>query len=194
MEEAPTQTERSEMDSVMEIYEPFLSDGFVSLNSDYAQSTPIKILRDTGASLPFSEKPSSGTSVLIQGAECGFVNVPLHNIYLSSNLVTGLVAVGIQPSLPFKGVHLLLGNDLAGDMFVVNPLLTIMPCIDQPPDPSEQEIPDLYPSCAVTRAMAKKAKQNDGEIDLTDTFLGQSFKQEVIHSFTQPVWQADRLK
>ena len=36
-----------ETDSVMEIYEPFLSDGFVSLNSDSAQSTPIAILRDT---------------------------------------------------------------------------------------------------------------------------------------------------
>ena len=120
-EEDPIQTERPETDTVMEIYEPFLSDGFVSLSSDYAQSTPIKILRDTGASqsliladtLPFSEKTSSGTSVLIQGVECGFVNVPLHNIYLSSDLVTGLVAVGIRPSLPFKGVHLLLGNYLA---------------------------------------------------------------------------------
>ena len=69
-------------------------DGFVSLNSDFAQSTPITILRDTGASqsliladtLPFSEKTSSGTSVLIQGVECGFANVPLHNIYLSSDL------------------------------------------------------------------------------------------------------------
>ena len=83
-----------ETDSVMEIYEPFLSDAFVSLNSDSAQSTPIKILRDTGASqsliladtLPFSEKTFSGTSVLIQGVECGFVIVPLHNIYLSSDL------------------------------------------------------------------------------------------------------------
>ena len=150
-EEDPIQTERPETDSVMEIYEPFLSDGFVSQNSDYAQSTPIKILRDTGASqsliladtLPFSEKTSSGTNVLIQGVECGFVNVPLHNIYLSSDLVTGLVAVGIRPSLPFKGVHLLLGNDLAGDKVVVNPLLTTIPCLDQPPDPIEQEIPDL---------------------------------------------------
>ena len=191
-EEDPIQAERPETDSVMEIYEPFLSDGFVSLNSDYAQSTPIKILRDTGASqsliladtLPFSEKTSSGTSVLIQGVECGFVNVPLHNIYLSSDLVTGLVAVGIRPSLPFKGVHLLLGNDLAGDKVVVNPLLTNIPCIDQPPDPIEQEIPDLYPSCAVTRAMAKKAKQNDGDIDLTDTFLGQSFKHEITNSLS----------
>ena len=176
----------------MEFYEPFLSDGFVSLNSDYAKSTPIKILRDTGASqsliltdtLPFSEKTSTGTSVLIQGVERGFVNVSLHNIYLSSDLVTGLVAVGIRPSLLFIGVHLLLGNDLAGDKVVVNPLLINIPCIDQPPDPIEQEIPDLYPSCAVTRAMAKKAKQNDGDVDLTDTFLGQSFKHQIINSLS----------
>ena len=73
----PVQAKEPETDCVMEIYEPFLSDGFVSLNSDFAQSTPITILRDTGASqsliladtLPFSEKTSSGTSVLIQGVE-----------------------------------------------------------------------------------------------------------------------------
>ena len=49
--------------------------GFVSLSGDNCPPTPIKILRDTGASqsliladiLPFSEKTSSGTSVLIQG-------------------------------------------------------------------------------------------------------------------------------
>ena len=94
------------------------------------------------------------------------------------------MTVGIRPSLPFKGVHLLLGYDLAGDKVVVNPVLTTMPCIDQPTDPIEQEIPGLYPSCAVTRAMAKKTKQNDGEIDLTDTFLGQSFKHEIINSLS----------
>ena len=70
----------------------------------------------------------------------------------------------IRPSLPFKGVNLLLGNDLAGDKVVVNPLLTNIPCIDQPPDPIEQEIPGLYPSFAVTRPMARKAKQKNGDI------------------------------
>ena len=77
-DENPILAKTSETDAVMEIYEPFLSDGSVSLNTDFAQSTPIKILRDTGASqsliladtLPFSEKTSSGTSVLIQGVEC----------------------------------------------------------------------------------------------------------------------------
>ena len=155
----------SETDSVMEIYEPFLSDGFVSLNSDFAQSTTITILRDTGASqsrifadtMPFSEKTSSETSVFIQGVECGFVNLPLHNIYLSSDLVNGPLAVGIRQTLFFKGVHLLLGNGLVGVNIVVNPLVIDTPCMDLSSDPIKQELPDLYPSCAITRAMAKKA-------------------------------------
>ena len=184
-----------ETDSVMEIYEPFISDSFVSLNSDFAQSAPITILRDTGASqsriladtLPFSEKTSSGTSVLIQGVECGFVNVPLHNIYLSSDLVNGPVAVSIRQTLPFKGVHVLLGHDLAGDKVVVKPLVTDTPCMDQSPDPIEQELPDLYPSCAVTRAMAKKAMltENQSDVDLTDSFIGQSFKNEITKSLSR---------
>ena len=199
----PVQAKVPETDSVMEIYEPFLSDGFVSLTSDFAQSAPITILRDTGASqsliladtLPFSEKTSSGTSVLIQGVECGFVNAPLHNIYLSSDLVKGPVAVGIRQTLPFKGVHLLLGNDLAGDRVVVNPLVTGTPCLDQSPDPIEQELPDLYPSCAVTRAMAKKAMltENQSDVDLTDSFIGQSFKNEITKSLSHnlPELQTD---
>ena len=177
-------------DSTMEIFEPFMLNGFVSLSGDNCPPTPIKILRDTGASqsliladiLPFSEKTSSGTSILIQGVECGTVNIPLHHVNLSSDLVTGPVVIGIKPSLPFKGVHLLLGNDLAGDKVVVNPLVTDTPNIGQTDDPIEQEIPDLYPSCAVTRAMAKNAilKDSNFDIDLTDTFFGQYFNNEII--------------
>ena len=176
-------------DSTMEIFEPFMLNGFVSLSGDNCPPTPIKILRDTGASqsliladiLPFSKKTSSGTSVLIQGVECGTVNIPLHHVNLSSDLVTGPVVIGIKPSLPFKGVHLLLGNDLAGDKVVVNPLVTDTPNIGQTDDPIEQEIPDLYPSCAVTRAMAKKAilKNSNSDIDLTDAFIGQYFNNEI---------------
>ena len=133
------------------------------------------------------QRPRQGGRVIPgQGVEYGFINVPLHNIYLSSALVTGLVAVGIRPSLPFKGVHLLLSNDLAGDKVVVEPLLTTPPCVDEPPDPIEQETPDLYPSCAVTRAMAKKANQNNGmqDINLADTLIGQSFNDEILNSLS----------
>ena len=82
-------------------------------------------------------------------------------------MVTGLLVIGITPSLPFKGVHLLLGKDLAGDKVVVDPLVTDTPNIGQTDDPIEQEIPDLYPSCAVTRAMAKKAILKNSDIDLS---------------------------
>ena len=180
---------KPKFDSTVEIFEPFMLNGFVSLSGDNCPPTPIKILRDTGASqsliladkLPFSEKTSYGTSVLIQGVECGTVNIPLHHVNLSSDLVTGLVVIGIKPSLPFKGVHLLLGNDLAGDKVVVNPLVTDKPNIGQTDDPIEQEIPDLYPSSAVTRAMAKRAilKNSNSDIDLTDTFIGQYFNNEI---------------
>ena len=188
----------------MEIYEPFLSDGFVSLNSDFAQSAPIIILRDNGASqspisadtLPFSEKASSGTSVLIQGVECGFVNRLLHNIDLSSDLVNGPVAVGIRQTLPFKGVHLLLCDDLAGDKVVVNPLVTGTPCMDQSSDPFEQKLPDIYPSCAVTRVMAKKAMltENQSDVDLTDSFIGQSFENEITKSLSHSLPEYKGLK
>ena len=145
--------------------------------------------------LPFSEKTSSGTSVLIQGVECGFVNVPLHNIYLSSDLVNGPVAFGIRQTLPFKGVHLLLGNDLAGDKVVVNPLVTDTPCKDKSPGPIEQELPDLYPSRAATTTMAKKAMltENQSDVDLTVFFIGQSFKNEITKSLSHnlPEHQTD---
>ena len=64
---------------------------------------------------------------------------------------------------------------------MVNPLVTDTPNIGQTDDPIEQEIPDLYPSCAVTRAMAKKAilKNSNSDIDLTDTFIGQYFNNEI---------------
>ena len=109
--------------------------------------------------------------------------VPHHNIYLSSDLVKGPVAVGIRQTLPFKGVHLLLGNDLAGDKVVVNPLVADTPCMDQSPDPIKQELPDLYPSCADTRAIAIMT-ENQSDIDLTDSFIGQSFKNKITKSLS----------
>ena len=90
--------------------------------------------------------------------------------------MTDLVAVGILPSFAVKGLYLLLGNDLARDKVVVNPLLTNVPCINQPLDPIERETPGFYASFAITITMSKKAKQNDGDID---SFLGQSFKKTV---------------
>ena len=44
----------------------------------------------------------------------GHLNVPLHNVVLSSVLVSGEVVLGVCPEFPIDGVSLIFGNDLAG--------------------------------------------------------------------------------
>ena len=69
---------------------------------------------------------------------------------------------------------------------MVDPLWTSTPFVDLPPDPIEQEISYLYPSCAVTRALAKKANQYNGmqDINLAETLIGQSFNDEISNSLS----------
>ncbi|VDI50321.1 Hypothetical predicted protein [Mytilus galloprovincialis] len=107
-----SQAFKSSFCDYMEEYKPFMSDGFISIVDDTTLQ-PIKILRDTGASqslllegvLPLSEKTSVGASVLLQGVELGCIDVPLHRIYLKSDLITGPVIVGVRPNLPLRVLH-----------------------------------------------------------------------------------------
>ncbi|KAJ8041401.1 hypothetical protein HOLleu_12209 [Holothuria leucospilota] len=157
-------------DKIKEEYLPFVSEGFISLDGNSAHPpVKIKILRDTGATqsllldgvLPLSDPTSTGANVLIQGVECGFISVPLHKINLKSDLVSGSVIVGVRPTLPVKGVSLLLGNDLAGGKVVANAILTDKPCDYNNTEQLEKEFPNLFPACAVTRAMSQKLAVDD---------------------------------
>ena len=95
-------------------------------------------------------------------------------------MVSGEVQIGIIDSLPFEGIHLILGNGLAGSKVRVVPVLSDKPVIHQKPDPIEDDIPNLYPSCAVTRAMSKRkqfdVEDADNSSDLSDTFLPKLFE------------------
>ncbi|KAJ8051189.1 hypothetical protein HOLleu_04659 [Holothuria leucospilota] len=157
-------------DKIKEEYLPFVSEGFISLDGNSAHPpVKIKILRDTGATqlllldgvLPLSDSTPTGANVLIQGVECGFISVPLHKINLKSDLVSGSVIVGVRPTLPVKGVSLLLGNDLAGGKVVANAILTDKPCDYNNTEQLEKEFPNLFPACAVTRAMSQKLAMDD---------------------------------
>ena len=127
-----------------------------------AGKSPIRILQDTGATqtlildsvLLFSSKSSNGNSILLRGIELGTVRVPLHQVELSSEIASGSVVVGVRPSLPVQGIDLILGNDIAGGKVEANP------CVCDVPDSSRsdvnEDIPGLFPACAITRAMANK--------------------------------------
>ena len=81
----------------------------------------IKILRDTGSVesfilqsvLPFSPASDTGQSVLVCGINLNVLSVPLHRVYIDSDLVQGEVAVGVRPALPLPGTAMILGNRLA---------------------------------------------------------------------------------
>ena len=93
-------------------YNPFVFKGYISLTEN-GDKVPVKILRDTGATqsllvegvLPLSDSTDTGTSVQIQGIELGVMSVPLHVVYLSSDLITGTVTMGTRPTLPINEYH-----------------------------------------------------------------------------------------
>ena len=151
--------------TVPQEYKPFLSCGYVYLPQSNVEK-PVMILRDTGdnqsllleATLPLSEETSTGVNVLIQGVEVEPISVPLHRVKLQSDLVSGVVTVGIRPSLPVKGVDLILSNDLAGGKVSADPCVTNIPLCH---DKAVSEDTRIYPGCAITRAMARGNKQKD---------------------------------
>ena len=64
---------------------------------------------------------------------------------------------------------------------MVNQHVIDIPCIDQAPESIEKVLPDLYPTYAVTRAMANKAvlNENQSDVDLYDSFTGQSLTNDI---------------
>ena len=79
------------------------------------------MLRDSDATqilildcvLPFLNGSFTGNSVLLQGIELGTVQVTLHNLELSSEIVSSSVVVGLRPYLPVPRVSPILGYDIA---------------------------------------------------------------------------------
>ncbi len=156
------------------MYQPFLFTGTVSLSSE-SEERQIRILRDTGAShsfilremLPFSTESYTDTDVVVRGFGMGCVNVPLHHVFLKSDLVTGLVTLGVCLQLPVDGVDLILGNDLAGGQVFPRPLVVHEPSTTAISE-LDTQFASVFPVCAVTRAQSQKVED---VFDLSDTVL-----------------------
>ena len=151
-------------------FSPFISDGSVSLGAD-GEKVPIKILRDTGSVesfilqsvLPFSPASDTGQSVLVRGINLNVLSVPLHRVYIDSDLVQGEVAVGVRPALPLQGTAMILGNGLAKSRVWAN----APPSVDKSNLGSlfeGCETPCVHPVAAVTRSASRAAaKTGDGD-------------------------------
>ena len=165
-----------ESENVREDFEPSVLEGSVSLDSDKIDPKPIKIMRDTccaqsmilEGSLPFSEVSATGENVLIQGIGMDIISVPLHRVNLKSDLISGTVIVAVRPKLPVKGVSMLLGNDLAGGEVLPQPIVTRDPCTEAD---SDDESSVVFPACAVTSSMTRKAMLEANSEDKVDDLI-----------------------
>lgn len=103
----------------------------------------------------------------------GYTEVPLHRIYLDSNLVSGDVVVGVCAMLPVPGVTFILGNDLAGGNVWEKSDGDVPPIVVSTVEElsGSSDCLDLYPACAVTRAMTKRGMTDETENILSNTFL-----------------------
>ncbi|XP_059801545.1 uncharacterized protein LOC132378560 isoform X1 [Hypanus sabinus] len=138
---------------------------------------PVQIWRDTGAeqSLILSKVldfgPETG-EVVLRGIGKGTEAVPLHRIIINCDLVSGPVEIRVRSEFPRADVDVLLGNDLAGGEVWSAMKLTSQPV-------SVEDLPldsKIYPACAITRSMSRKAVEKDTSlnescVDLAETFL-----------------------
>lgn len=175
---ALTQTLPGVREVEMSGYEPFILDGQVSISD--SPVIQVSVLRDTGSFqsfvlesvLPFSDKSYTGTDVLVRGIEMGCVRVPLHEMELRTDLVSGIVKLAVCKQLPVAGVHIILGNDLAGGKVFSSPVVMHKPLVKEQPDLGVK-FPSVFPACAVTRAQAQKFHD---VVNLSDLFLNTESK------------------
>ncbi|XP_006813839.1 uncharacterized protein LOC100372062 [Saccoglossus kowalevskii] len=172
---------------VPEEYKNFVSKGEVSLGK-VSDSKPVVILRDTGAAQSLMlagvlslDNVNTDASVLVQGIGGGYESVPLYNVELRSDLVTGDVTVGVVKSLPIEGVTFLLGNDLAGGKVSVLPVVSCKPVVNDKTEELLELYPGIFPACVVTRSQTSKERQDelvsevvkeDSGVWLAETFFG----------------------
>lgn len=102
-------------------YAPFVSSGMVSLLGS-SEKTAVQIFKRLVLPSHWSKKMCClfQGSVLMEKWCCrGWslatqVYCCILSTYLQCDLVVGSVTVGVKPSIPVKGVALILGNDLVG--------------------------------------------------------------------------------
>lgn len=151
-------------------FEHFTISGTVKVEG--SPEKKIRILRDTGANqslilkrvLPWTDQSKIGKEVACRG-EGGKFSIPLHKVWLDCGYVTGEVTVGVKDTLSIDGVDMFIGNDLAGKRVIPNlqmvedPVKEIMesssPLTVNDSTEGQELVPDVFPVCSVTRAMAR---------------------------------------
>lgn len=140
---------------------------------------PVRILRDTGASLTvvlegileFSSETATGEKALIRGVELGFIQVPLHNINLNCDLIAGLITVGVIASLLYiSATFQRLMNSVTGSISNCNAYIDDIVLYHFSWQDHIQWLKDVFTSLTAANLTINLAKSDFGKA--TITYLG----------------------
>ncbi|KAG7178263.1 hypothetical protein Hamer_G029491, partial [Homarus americanus] len=139
-------------------FRPFLSQGTVEVDG---VETPVTILRDSGclqALIKESVVAARKTDkYVILGSLWGQGVAPLVLLCVKSSCFSGIA------NLPVAGVDLILGNNLAGGQMgnvIPPPVLRERPESTAELQQLKDDMPDVFPLCAVTRSMSMTNDHN----------------------------------
>ncbi|TWW54068.1 Retrovirus-related Pol polyprotein from transposon 412, partial [Takifugu flavidus] len=106
-------------------------------------------------------------TLVLKFGEWGWLTCSRHctESIFSALSLSGWFEVAVLPDLPVPGVDFLLCNDIAGGQVSPTPIVVDVPVVINASS-ENQESPEVFPACAVTRAQAKEY----GE-DLADVFF-----------------------
>ncbi len=79
----------------------------------------------------------------------GFVTIPLHRVWVTSELA-GCFEVAVCLSLPVKGIDFIMGNDIAGGKVMPAVQVINALCVEVQSDLLAETLPEVFSSSAVT--------------------------------------------
>ena len=144
------------VDNSHDSFKPFQFKGSVARSSSSEDSVNVVIQRDTASNhsiiarsaLPKGVIGEPNRSIILEGVG-GSELAPVCRLYLKSEIATGVADFAIKDRIEIEGVHLLLGNELAGRQVVPNVIVAHEPLVESPTLDLESSKPELFPSCIV---------------------------------------------
>lgn len=123
-------------------------------------------MRDRGAaqslilkrSLSRGSNSATGEFIVIHGMSSEFLSITFHRFHLLSDLVSGLIVVGVVPRLAMKRISMLSGNELAGGKVTIHPKVVLEPITSINTKKIEEDKPCIFPSCVVLKVKGKARK------------------------------------
>lgn len=116
------------------------------------------------SALPFSDQSDTGDSVLALSIGLSIVPAPVHRLHLLLDLLQAEECLGVRPAMSVEGVHVILGNRLAGALVwadVPPPPVVNQVYVSKSECVSQSDFLEVFAACVATCSGASAGREPD---------------------------------